>query len=335
MQPLDYNQLTSFEALYKAHKVARCGKRHKWDVINFESKLSENLVELESDLKSNTYKVGKYKTFKVYEPKERLIQALGYKDRIVQHTLSDNFLMPCYDKRLIYANCACRIGKGTFFARSLLKRYFIEFLKRHNSGYILKCDIHKYFPSIDHNELYKVIDKIKDKKIVNLLHVIIDSYNFDTGVGLPIGNQVSQIMGIVFLDKLDRVIKEKLRVKYYVRYMDDLIILHHDKQFLKDVLKEINNTLSTLKLKLNKKTQILTLSQGVEFLGAKFVVYGKKVIQRLKKQSKYKLIKNRKLYLTLHKKGVISNEYLLSARAGIKGHTKGFNCHRLLPKIMP
>ncbi len=335
MKELSFDELTSFEALYKAHTVARCSKRQKWDVIAFENNLFSNLTNLEQSLKNGEYKVGNYKKFLIHEPKEREIEALGYTDRVVQHTICDNFLTPYYDRRLIYANCACRIGKGSHFARKLLKSYFVDFIKRFKKGYILKCDVKKYFANINHQELYKIIDKIKDKKVVALLKVIIESYNSDIGVGLPIGNQVSQIMGIVFLDKLDRLIKEQLRVKYYVRYMDDLILIHESKEYLKQCFEKINNVLSSLKLEFNKKTQFLRISQGVEFLGAKYIVKDNKVLQFIKKQSKKKFIKNKKNLERLKAHSLISSDYIKSSIAGIKGHTKGFNCHRLLPKIMP
>lgn len=335
MKEMSFDELTSFEMLYKAHKVARQSKRQKWDVITFENNLFSNLVNLEKSLKNGEYRVGKYKTFYIFEPKEREIEALGYKDRVVQHTLCDNFLTPYYDKRLIYANCACRLGKGSHFARQLLKRYFIDFIKHNQTGYILKCDIKKYFANIDHEQLCKLFEKIKDKKIVNLLKVIIASYNNDTKIGLPIGNQVSQIMGVVFLDKLDRVIKEKLRVKYYVRYMDDLILIHKSKQYLKQCFVEINNVLSELKLELNKKTQFLRISQGVEFLGARYIIKGKRVLQFIKKQSKKRFIKNKNTIELLKKRKLVSNDYIKSSIAGIKGHTNGFNCYRLLPHLLP
>ena len=335
MKELSFDELISFEALYKAHTVARCSKRQKWDVIAFENNLFSNLTKLEQSLKNGEYKVGNYKKFTIHEPKEREIEALGYPDRVVQHTICDNFLTPYYDRRLIYANCACRIGKGSHFARKLLKSYFVNFIKHHKKGYILKCDIKKYFANINHEQLYKIIDKIKDKKVVTLLKVIIESYNSDIGVGLPIGNQVSQIMGIVYLDKIDRLIKEQLRIKYYVRYMDDLILIHESKEYLKQCFEKINKVLSSLKLEFNKKTQFLRISQGVEFLGAKYVVKDNKVLQFIKKQSKKKFIKNKKNLAILKAHSLISKDYIKSSTAGIKGHTKGFNCHRLLPKIMP
>ena len=128
LKPMNYYQLTNFENLLRAHKIARCSKRHKRDVIEFEQNLFDNLCELENELKTKTYRVGPYKTFYIYEPKKREIQALGYKDRIVQHTICDNFLTPYYKNKLIYANCACQEGKGSYFARKLRKQYIILYI---------------------------------------------------------------------------------------------------------------------------------------------------------------------------------------------------------------
>ena len=327
---LTYEELTSFEELYKSHKVARKCKRHKYATIEFENNLFTNLSKLENELKNGTYQVGKYKTFYIYEPKKREIQALGYKDRIVQHSLCDNFLIPYFDKRLIYANCACRIGKGTFFARKLLKKYYVEFYKKYKTnGYVLKCDIRKYFANIDHQVLKKLLDNIKDKKCVELLHIIIDSYHKNLGIGLPIGNQVSQIMGVVYLDKIDRLIKEKLHIKYYVRYMDDLVLISSCKQELKNCLCEIKNCLLSLKLELNNKTNITPLKQNLEFLGAIYHVGNNgKIYLRVKPKTKVRFKRAYNLSRYANK----NSHYKQMLIAGMKGHLKGFDIN--LQKIL-
>lgn len=331
---ISFYELTSFENLYKAHKKARMSKRHKWDVINFESNLYLNLIELQKSLREGTYKVGKYKSFYVYEPKKREIQALGYVDRVVQHAICDNYLVPYYERRLIFSNCACRTNKGAHFARQLLKQYIIKFLKTHKNGYVLKCDIKKYFANLDHNVIQSMIDKYEDNNISKIVGDIISSYNAQNKKGVPIGNQVSQIMGIAYLDKIDRLIKEKLKIKYYVRYMDDLILVHEDKEYLKICFYTIEKELKKLKLIFNKKTQYLTLSNGFEFLGAKYISKNGKVLLLLKKQTKKKFIKNKKIIKLLFKKGKILNDYISSSYAGINGHVNGFNCYNFCKALL-
>ena len=138
----DYEKICDFENLYKAHKRARCCKRHKKDVILFEMNLAENLWKIKNSLESHTYKVSGYNKFMIFDPKEREIQALSYYDRIIQHVLCDEVLTPFFDKRLIYDNCACRIGKGTHFALKRLTQFFQQHYKKYGAnGYILKCDI--------------------------------------------------------------------------------------------------------------------------------------------------------------------------------------------------
>ncbi len=328
-QWLSYEMLTSFSELLKSHKIARKSKRHKYATIDFENNLCANLTKLEQSLNDGTYKVGKYKTFFIYEPKKREIQALGYKDRVVQHSLCDNFLIPYFEPRLIYANCACRKGKGTYFARQLLKKYYVEFHKKFGTrGYVLKCDIKKYFASIDHNILKNLLSKIPDKKTYELLCTIIDSYHKDTKMGLPIGNQVSQILGVVFLDKVDRIIKEQCKIKYYVRYMDDLVLISESKQTLVKCLEKIQNALNQLNLKLNDKTNISAITTNVEFLGAiyKMTKTGK-VILRVRKQTRRRINNRVKTVCPL-----LGEEIEILKKAiigGLKGHFKGFNANRI------
>ena len=334
-KPLSYNELISFENLLKAHMVARLGKRHKEEIIKYELNLFYNLTKLHNQLKDKKYKINGYKKFYIYEPKKREIQCLSYKDRIVQHSICDNFLTPYFRNRLILCNCACQENKGTYFARQKLKEFFVNFYKKYkNNGYILKCDIHKYFASINHDVLKQKLKKIKDKDIFDVLCKIIDSYNNKSGVGLPIGNQISQIMGVAFLDELDRLIKEKLKIKFYVRYMDDLILLHHDRVYLQYCLKEIKKCLNNLKLKFNEKTQIIPIKNGVEFLGGRYSYSNSgKVIIKVKKKSRQKFVKNLKAIKYLKNENLIDEYYIQTSLAGYKGHFKGFNAFNLSSRI--
>ena len=334
--PLSYDELTSFKCLLNAHMVARANKKHKKDVIDFELDLAKNLVELEKSLKDKTYVVSGYKKFLIFEPKRREIQALEYRDRIVQHTICDNYLTPYYKNRLIDCNCACQENKGAHFARKKMKSFFDKFYRtnKSNKGYILKCDLKKFFASIDHQVLKNHLQKLPDKNVVELLYKIIDSYNADTGVGLPIGNQTSQIFGVVLLDKIDRIVKEKLRIKFYIRYMDDLILIHKDKEYLKICLKVLVEEVSKMKLQFNEKTQIIPIKNGVEFLGGRFYLLPTgKIIIKPKKQSKQRINKNLKALKYLFDSEFVEADYVQSSIGGYKGHLKQFNCFHLKQKI--
>lgn len=227
-----YEIMHDFDKLYEAYKKCRRGKMQKTEVIQFELNLSEELVRLKQELGTKTYHLGQYYHFTIYDPKKREIQALPFRDRIVQHNLCDNILGPLMERHLIYDNSACRKGKGTHFAMERLTLFFREYYKKYGAdGYILKCDIRRYFDSIDHKVLKTKLTRIiKDKDVLNLLENIIDSYGKTPGRGLPMGNQTSQWFALYYLDGLDRLVKEKYGIKYFTRYMDDCIIIHRDKQ---------------------------------------------------------------------------------------------------------
>lgn len=210
-------------------------------VILYEMRLSEHIERLSYHLKGHTYRIQGYRKFRIYDPKEREIQALCYGDRIVQHSLCDNVLGPYLEKHLIYDNSACRKGKGTHFSLDRLTGFLREYNRKYGEkGYILKCDVRKYFNSIDHTVLKEKISRMALSEDVRwLLGTIVDSYECEPGKGLPMGNQTSQWFALYYLDGLDRLIKEKLRIKYYTRYMDDMILIHPDKNYLKECLHEM------------------------------------------------------------------------------------------------
>lgn len=288
----DWENVISFESLYKAHFRARLGKRHKKEVIQFENDLSKNLWELHYELKYNKYTVGGYHKFKIYDPKEREIQAISYRDRVVQHSLCDNYLMPLLEKHLIYDNTACRKGKGTFFAISRLKKFMLMHYKKYgNSGYFVKIDVKKYFDSINHSvakEKLKII--VKDKNLLNLLFNILDSYNHGENKGIPMGNQSSQCIALLYLDKLDRYFKEVLKIKYYIRYMDDIVLIVENKKQARECLIVAEKFLNKEKLILNPKSQIVAFDRGVEFLGWRFFIDNQKLVQKIRKSTKKRIV---------------------------------------------
>ncbi len=150
----DFDKLTDFSNLYKAHRKAKRSKNNKIEVISFEMQLAFNLTRLREQLLNGTYRISGYYSFYVFEPKKRLIHALYYQDRVVQHCLCDEILAPVIDKKLIYDNCACRIGKGLHFSLDRLTYFLRKFYSKYqNNGYFLKCDIKKFFDSIDHDVL--------------------------------------------------------------------------------------------------------------------------------------------------------------------------------------
>lgn len=289
---MNYEEIFTFDNLLKAHYKSRKNKRHKKEVIIFEENLLINIENLRRRLIKHQYQITSYNRFTIYEPKKRDVAALSYVDRIVQHCFCDNYLTPLLDKRLIYDNAACRKGKGTDFARDRVVSFLHSFYKKHGlNGYILRFDIHHYFDEIDHNVLKEKIDKIvKDETLNSFCKMIINSFNFESGKGLPLGNQTSQAFALFYLDNVDRLIKEKYRIKYYSRYMDDGVIIHEDKALLKQLLMDMKQLLMDLKLSLNEKTVIFPIKNKFSFLGINFQLLGSgKVIKTISHAKKARI----------------------------------------------
>lgn len=285
----DYEKICDFENLYRAYLVSRRSKRGTREVIQFEMSVGTNLCQLQEELIRGTYKLAGYYHFTIHDPKVREIYALHYRDRIVQHCLCDNLLAPYFERHLVYGNAACRKGKGTLFAMNRLNEFMHAHFRRHGcEGYFLKCDVRKFFDSIDHEILKERLKRIvDDERTLRMLYDIIDSYEVMPGKGIPMGNQTSQWFALFYLDPLDRLVKEKLRVKHYTRYMDDCVLISHSKDALNNALVEMRKVLAGLKLEFNEKTQVFPISHGVEYLGWRFYLTERGVVlRRLKKHSK-------------------------------------------------
>lgn len=303
---------------------ARKAKRHKKDVILFETNLAGNLWRINEMMVNKTYRITHYNRFTIYEPKKREIQALTYSDRVIQNCLCTNYLTPFVEKRLIYDNCACRNGKGTDFGRDRLAGFMSEHYKANgNQGYMLKADIKGFFANIDHYVLKCKLNKvITNPDVMDLLEMIIDSYNQDTGRGLPMGNQTSQLFALYYLDLLDRLIKEKLHIKHYTRYMDDCILVHPDKEYLKFCLREMSRLVEyDLKLAFNQKTQIIPVGEGVDYLGFRFYLTDTgKVIRKLRQSSKKRFKKRLKVLQKGYYNGTLELDTIKRSIASYNGH---------------
>jgi len=260
-----FGRICDLENLYKAYLKARKGKNDMAEVLEFTYYLEQKLINLQGQLIDGTYNMGKYRNFKVYEPKERLISALPFRDRVVHHAIH-NLIEPIFDKIFICDTYACRKGKGTHKGVEKLQ----GLLRKQKNRYALKCDISKYFQSVDHDVLKSIIRrKISDDRLLELLDKIIDSVT----KGIPIGNLTSQLFANVCLNEMDYFIKHELRVKCYIRYMDDFIILHESKQELHKIKTGIKSFLEKQNLTLHpKKAIVFPVTLGIDFLG--YEVFG-------------------------------------------------------------
>lgn len=274
-----FSQITSFENLYLAAQKAAKGKREKFSVMDFFLRLEENLFQLQAELLSGEYRPGAYRAFFIYDPKPRMISAAPFYDRVVHHALM-NVIGPLFERSLIFDTYANRLGKGTHKAI----RRFQQFLRRYR--YVLKCDIRKYFPSIDREILKALIRKrIRDPQVLWLIDAIIDCGNEQVCVldyfpgddlftpierrkGLPIGNLTSQNFANYYLSPLDHFIKEVLQCVAYLRYVDDFVLFSNDKNQLWYWLHEIEKFLVDYRLRLNfERCVIFPTAVGGRFLG--------------------------------------------------------------------
>ncbi len=307
-----FEEIFTLEHLLKSHLLCRKCKQHKKEIINFELNLASNLVEIQKNLFSGKYNIGKYKQFYVYEPKKRLIESLSYKHRVVQRCLCEFAIKPVVDSTLIYDNCACRINKGSHFALKRLRKHIEDFFKNNTNGWALVCDINKFFPSINHEIALKKMKNFNfDEQTFNLIYMFIKNADTDSHKGLPIGNQTSQWISLVYLDALDKFIKHKLCVKHYVRYMDDFIILGNDKLKLKYQKMLIIEFLKQEELNLKLKNDVINLKNGITFLGFVTKKWNKKIIRKFIYSAKFRMKQNILNIRFLEKINKISHSELL------------------------
>ena len=332
----EYEKIYQFENLYHAYKMAARSKRGKKEVVEFELNLAQNLWALHDELKSGRYHPSPYSRFMIHDPKTREIQALSFRDRVAQHSLCDHVLKPYFENRLIYDCAACRKDKGTHFAMNRLSGFLHSFYREYGTaGYFLKCDVRKYFSSVDHNTLKYLLRRLPDPNTKAFLYEIIDSFNADTGKGLPMGNQSSQWLALFYLDRIDRIIKEKYKIKYYTRYMDDLVLLHEDKAYLQTCLAEITEVAAReLKLEFNERTQIFPVSQGVDYLGWRFYLTDSgKVIRRLRTSNKRRFKRRLKAFQRKYGSGEMELERIKQSIASYNGHLQHGHTWKLKKKI--
>lgn len=266
-----YDDIISTGNLLDAWKEFLRGKQKKKDVQEFEFNLIENISTLQAALASDTYRHGGYHHFRIVDPKPRDIHKASVRDRLVHHAIYRQ-LYTVFDRTFIADSYSCRLGKGTHKAMNRFRQYAYKESENHaKTVWVLKCDIRKFFASIDHEVLIAILHKhLFDKRTVTLLQNIIESFNSTApGKGLPLGNLTSQLLVNIYLNKFDQFAKHTLKAKYYIRYSDDFVILSVDRTFLASLLLRIRYFLhSRLALELHPdKVSISTFASGIDFLG--------------------------------------------------------------------
>ncbi len=290
-----YNDITSMENLLAAWQEFLRGKRKRKDVIEFSLHLTDNIFLLHQELAEKTYRHGPYHAFKISDPKPREIHKAGVRDRLLHHAIH-RILYPYFDRKFIFDSYSCRDDKGTHRAINRFREYSRIVSQNHTrTAWILKCDIRKFFTSINHETLIRILKKyIADKNIIWLLENIIGSFMLPPsekegrggfnkinppvspfskgggcGAGLPLGNLTSQIFANVYMNEFDQWVKRELKAEYYIRYADDFVFLSQERDYLELIMPVIGDFLENrLKLFLHPdKVFIKTMASGVDFLG--------------------------------------------------------------------
>ncbi len=320
--------VVSFENLLLAARKAQKGKRFKDYTARFNLNLEKELFRLRRELTERTYRPGGYKEFVIEEPVRRTISAAPYRDRVVHHALC-NVIEPIFERSFIFDSYANRKGKGTHRAVDRFEKY----LRQH--PYVLKCDIRKYFPAIDHGILKRLVRKrIADEGVLWLVDTIIDGSNlqeqvcdyypgdslttpFERPRGLPIGNLTSQFFGNLYLDGFDHFVKEGLGCRAYLRYVDDFAVFGNDKAGLWEIRERMAEYLAKLRLRLHpRKTRVFPAKNGCEFLG--FYVYPH--VRKLKKANVRLFQKRLKRMARAYGKGEVGLESVQASIRGWLGH---------------
>jgi len=328
-----FNQITSLENIVAAWEEFRSDKGKKADVQAFEFSLEQNLFSMHRDLLAKRYAHGPYTGFYIRDPKVRHIHKAMVRDRVLHHAVF-RILNPIFEKTFIANSFSCRIGKGThkgvLAAESMIRRESRNYTK---PCFALKCDVRKFFDSIDHEILLAILKKrIIDPDTMWLMERIIESFStswttlFDRQ-GLPIGNLTSQLFANVYMNEFDQFVKQRLRIKHYARYTDDFVIVSTDKKYFMDLLDPIQDFLGEhMKLKLHpKKISIRACHRGVDFLGYVALPHHR----LLRPKTKRRVFRKLKIQIAQYRAGAISEATLSQSLQSYLGVLSHANTHQL------
>jgi len=348
-----YKKICDFEHLYKSYRLAQLDNRYKRKVCAFSFSLEENLLRLRWELTNSKYQPRPYVYFTINDPKTRRIAAPDFRDRVVQHSLVD-VIEPLFDKQFVYDSYACRMGRGTHFAARRVKRFLMSARCVYGSQtklYVLQCDIRQFFQSISWDILTVLIGKtVQCPKTFALIKNIVTnhrsnhqilSYSMPTAkllgistnsrTGLPIGNLTSQLFANIYLNQLDHFIKDRLRLHWYGRYMDDFLIIHPDRSYLVTLQSTIDDFLKEkLHLSLHpRKLTIKNVADGVPFVGYRIfydhILVRGNTLRRIERKYHSKIKQ--------YKQGKITKQKLNETKAAFIGHLKHADSYGLAKKL--
>jgi len=332
-----YWSIISPQTLFRAWEIFKSDKRNKPDVAEFELNLEQNIFDLYRDLKNETYKHGPYRGFWIHDPKLRRIHKATVRDRVLHHAVF-YVLNRIFEPTFINDSYSCRIGKGTHKGMEKVADMIRAVSKNHTHPcFALKCDVRKFFDSVDHDTLLGILGKkIKDEKVRSLLSEIVESFeasrpNLFERRGVLIGNLTSQVFANIYMNEFDQFMKHELKVKNYARYTDDFVIVSDDKVYLEGLLDPIREFLKS-KLHLDLHPKKITLKkhiQGVDFLG--YVILPHHI--KLRTKTKRKIPKKIRQSVTLYKSGQINEVAMKSSLASYLGVLSHANTYEMTESV--
>lgn len=320
-----FDDVVSYSNLYRAYRKALLGARRNEEQAHFYYNLEKELVTLRRELVEETYNPGPYRYFMIFDPKEREIAIAPFRDRVVHHAIV-NVLEPIYERRFIYDSYATRKGKGTLAAIKRAQSFLRE------SRYYIKLDISKYFASIDRNTLLEILQrKLKDARLLKLITRIVWNPP-DEDWGLPIGNMTSQFFANVYMDPFDRFVKETLKQRHYIRYMDDFVVFTDDRESIPLLLAQMKAYLNDkLGLKVKENGVVInTPMHGLGFLGVR--IFPSTV--RLHRKNLTRCLRKIRLREREYSRGQIDEERLVLSVSSIVAHMAQFNTLTLRKRVM-
>jgi RNA-directed DNA polymerase len=328
-----FERITSKENLFTAWEEFRKGKQGRKDVQEFERSLEQNLFRLHRELAAGTYRHQPYSAFTICDPKQRRIHKATVQDRILHHAVF-SVLNPIFEPTFIAHSFSCRMGKGTHKAVNALDQ-MLRSVSRNETRpcFVLKCDVHQFFASVDHDILLEILGRqIKDEKTIALLRAIIESFTAKDPVmfgqtGIPIGNLTSQLFANIYLNEFDQFIKHTLKIRHYIRYTDDFVIVGAGREALEALLIPIRSFLKEhLHLNLHPhKVTIRKYRQGIDFLGYVLLPHHRVLRTKARRRIMRKLCER----ITARKVGLIQQESVEQSLQSYLGVLSHANCYRL------